>query len=121
GPKPLVALASSLLPLASEAEVAALEQSLAQETNYLVQHFAKREPLHKAALVIDQAEELFTMHGDPDTARRFLLQLANFLSASGVELRIILTVRSEFEPRFAESDLKPYWRRNGRFLLHQMR
>ncbi|MGE3365738.1 MAG: caspase family protein [Rhizobiaceae bacterium] len=69
-------------------------------------------------LVVDQAEELITMNRDADVTRQYLALLANALSAE-TRLRIVFTVRSEFEPQFAQSVLKDQWL-SSRYLVPQM-
>ena len=57
-------------------------------------------------LVIDQFEELFTQGSEPEEQRRFLDELAALLAAGG--LRVLITLRSDFEPRLADTPLAPW-------------
>lgn len=58
-------------------------------------------------LVVDQFEELVTLcHNDPE--RRLFQRLLTDLIADQV-LRVILTLRSDFEPQFAGDALQPFW------------
>ncbi|HEX3481689.1 MAG TPA: caspase family protein, partial [Kofleriaceae bacterium] len=59
-------------------------------------------------LAIDQAEdlELLAIH---DARDRVLDSLAQALEAHGDRLRVVLTLRSEFDPVFRSSALGPFW------------
>ncbi|MEG4246254.1 caspase family protein [Microcoleus sp. Pol10_D6] len=81
-------------------------------------------------LVIDQFEELITLgrksqpnlHSDtPEEWQQFLQLLETTLAANLPQLRLIVTLRSDFEPRFLNSEsLKSYWTR-ARFPVRAMR
>jgi hypothetical protein len=60
-------------------------------------------------LVIDQFEELLTLCWDSGERERFLVQLHHAVSACRDRLRIVLTLRSDFEPQFAHSPLQEEW------------
>jgi WD40 repeat protein len=70
-------------------------------------------------LVIDQAEELITMSRDTAAMETFLGLIATALSEASGRLRVVLTVRSEFEPQFADSPLRAHWQA-ARSLVPQM-
>ena len=70
-------------------------------------------------LVIDQFEELITI-SKPQEREQFLTFLAEALAAHSQKLHIILTLRSDFEPRFLDSALKSDWV-NARFPVRPMR
>ena len=59
-------------------------------------------------LVIDQAEDLELLAA-ADLRDRVLGDLAHALAAHGLRLRVVLTVRSEFDPVFRSSALAPLW------------
>ena len=70
-------------------------------------------------LVIDQLEELLTMSLNPTSTGDFLTVLAKELADPDSKLCVVCTVRSEFEPRFAQSALGPHWNA-ARFLVPQL-
>ena len=70
-------------------------------------------------LVIDQFEELITTCKQQER-ERFLNFLAEALAAHSQQLCLVLTLRSDFEPRFLNSALKSYWI-NARFPVRPMR
>ena len=96
--------------------------------------WSQTNPKTKLLLVIDQFEELITMaqeHQDSNPSpqreqeseqkewQQFLLMLRIALASHRHCLRVILTLRSDFEPRFLDSALKSHWRR-GRFPVRAM-
>jgi len=52
-------------------------------------------------LVIDQFEELVTLCNDRSEREQFLTQLSNALEALPDRFRLLITLRSDFEPQFA--------------------
>ncbi|BAZ37674.1 peptidase C14 caspase catalytic subunit p20 [Calothrix sp. NIES-4101] len=70
-------------------------------------------------MVIDQFEELITTCKQQER-EQFLNFLAEVLEANAQKLHIIITLRSDFEPRFLDSALKPYWS-GDRFPVRAMR
>ncbi|MEH1938963.1 MAG: caspase family protein [Nostoc sp.] len=73
----------------------------------------------KLLLVIDQFEELITIFKQQER-EQFLNFLTQVLEANAQKLHIIITLRSDFEPRFLDSALKPYWS-GDRFPVRVMR
>jgi len=73
----------------------------------------------KLLLVIDQSEELVTLSRDEVEREMFLKGLARALKAFPDWLRIVLTLRSDFEPQFRETALEPYWS-TARFIVPAM-
>lgn len=69
----------------------------------------------RSVLVIDQYEELITQTIDPVEGKAFEAQLAAWLQAFP-DLRIVLSIRSDFEPQFEESALTPWWNA-GRYIV----
>ncbi|MBW4566220.1 MAG: caspase family protein [Mojavia pulchra JT2-VF2] len=63
----------------------------------------------KRLLVIDQFEELITLCQNEEERENFLNWLAQTIEKNSEWLRIVLTVRSDFEPQFQNSVLKQYW------------
>ena len=73
----------------------------------------------KLLLVVDQTEELITLCRDQAESRYFLTLLAEWLEEYPTQIRIILTLRSDFEPQIRELILKPYWQK-ARFIVPAM-
>ncbi|MCU0535733.1 MAG: caspase family protein [Hydrococcus sp. Prado102] len=109
-------------------------QQKPQSFNDLMTTWSQANPNTKLLLVIDQFEELITMSQD-DLAnekqsdfqgqdeqkewQRFLSLLRIALAKYRRHLRVIVTLRSDFEPRFLNSALKVYWK-NARFPVRAM-
>ncbi|PSB43229.1 hypothetical protein C7B80_24930 [Cyanosarcina cf. burmensis CCALA 770] len=99
-----------------------------------IAEWSQERPNTKLLLVIDQFEELITMsQDDRDSGKqsdsqeqnkqkewqRFLSLLRIALAKYRRQLHVIVTLRSDFEPRFLNSDLKVHWR-NARFPVRAM-
>ena len=66
-------------------------------------------PKQRLLLVIDQFEEVITLcHREPER-ERFLGLLAEALHRHADRLRLVLTLRSDFEPQLSSSPLQAYW------------
>ncbi|MCV9938257.1 caspase family protein [Boseaceae bacterium BT-24-1] len=116
GPAPFASLAAALQansPGAPNADYLRAEPSALADW-VTKQNSAGREIL----LIIDQAEELITMNRDEKVIPQYLALVDNALNANQ-RLRIVVTVRSEFEPQFAQSALKSRWL-SSRYLVPQM-
>ncbi|MGC1306581.1 MAG: caspase family protein [Phormidesmis sp.] len=74
-----------------------------------VAYFSQRHPGDKLLLVIDQFEELITLGLSDEKKERFVRALAQAIATHRHQLRLVLTLRSDFEPQFQESALQPYW------------
>ena len=115
-----------------------LTQALQQEPQsftHLIATWSQVNPSTKLLLVIDQFEELITMSQDDDRGneeqsdsqeqdeqkewQRFLFVLRLALAKYRQQLHIVLTLRSDFEPRFLNSALKSHWK-NARFPVRAM-
>ncbi|HEY9611927.1 caspase family protein, partial [Allocoleopsis sp.] len=68
----------------------------------------KLHPNSKLLLVIDQSEEVVTLCRSEAEREMFLSGLARALKAFPDWLRIVLTLRSDFEPQVRETALEPY-------------
>jgi WD40 repeat protein len=75
----------------------------------LVGNWLQQNPQSKLLLVIDQGEELLTLCRDEKEREEFLQLLKNLVTNYADNLRIILTLRSDFEPQLSNSALEPYW------------
>jgi len=67
--------------------------------------------------VIDQFEELISLCSMPSIREGFLIQLNELLNASHPNLRVLITLRTDFEPHFEEGILQKYWLAKNRFEL----
>lgn len=96
----------------------------------IVNAWSQKHPGVNLLLVIDQFEELITLtrkaqptpqSNTPEEWQQFLQLLETTLAATLPQLRIIATLRSDFEPRFLNSEaLNSYWTR-ARFPVRAMR
>jgi WD40 repeat protein len=110
-----------------------LTQRLQSAPNSLVEivkAWSQKHPGVNLLLVIDQFEELITLtrkaqsnpqSNTPEEWQQFLQLLETTLAVALPQLRIIVTLRSDFEPRFLNSEaLKSYWTK-ARFPVRAMR
>src|SRR5262249_43161026 len=68
----------------------------------------------------DQLEEVLTMPAGHDAAPRRLLEtLARWIAEAPDRVRVIVTVRSDFEPLIEDGPLAPWWR-EGRYVVPPM-
>lgn len=146
GDLPFRALAQALLPLLNadslnQGELETLSQQLQQDPQHLsraITTWSQRQPGVRLVLVIDQFEEVLTAGqggGEDDRmghrgtaqievaeasmGQRFLEALRVAIADHPQTLRLILTLRSDFEPRFLRSALAPHWQA-ARFPLRAM-
>jgi WD40 repeat protein len=111
-----------------------LQQEEPQYFINLMARWSQKNPNTKLLLVIDQFEELITMSQDKRGSREqsdsqeqnehkerqwFLSRLRLTLANYRQQLHIVLTLRSDFEPRFLNSTLKAYWK-SARFPVRAM-
>ena len=91
----------SITQLDIEEKVATLSTPLAA--------WSQQHPNTKMLLVIDQFEELITLCKDDQERENFLTLLAEAVAKYPEQLRLVLTLRSDFEPQFRDTALKDYW------------
>lgn len=116
GPSPFASLANELR--GSTPNTVIDENDLRTNARALAE-WAESLPLScHSLLVIDQTEELITMDG-AGSAEHFLELLERALQDCPGRLSILLTVRTEFEPQFAQSALGKWWAA-ARFIVPQM-
>jgi WD40 repeat protein len=95
-----------------------LKQAPKQFINIIAQS-QEVSPDVKLMLVIDQFEELITICKQQER-EQFLHFLTQVVDAYPQQLRLLLTLRSDFEPRFLDSALKVHWT-GARFPVRAMR
>ncbi|MBW4595274.1 MAG: PD40 domain-containing protein [Brasilonema angustatum HA4187-MV1] len=83
-------------------------------------NWSQLNPNSKLLLVIDQCEELVTLCRNNTEREKFLSGLAEAIGASPEQLRLVLTLRNDFEPQLSDTALKPYWT-SARFLVPGMK
>ena len=71
--------------------------------------WSAHEPAGRLLLVVDQFEELITLCWDAGEREQFLRLLDRALAAHPDRLRVVLTLRSDFEPQFAQTPLQDEW------------
>ncbi len=98
----------------------------------IIKTWSEQRPGIKLLLVIDQFEELITLSSQSEEnkenkqpnlteSQQFLELLEAILAAKEPQLSIVVTLRSDFEPRFLNSEaLKSYWT-YARFPVRAMR
>lgn len=103
GETPLQAL-NNALKNAQLPEVAAqdIEQSLAMS----IDTWAKNHPKIKLLLFIDQSEEIITLCQNEDERKEFFQQILKAINVHRDRLRVVLSLRSDFEPQIREAGLK---------------
>jgi hypothetical protein len=118
GESPFRALNKTLekenLPIFAEPNKA-FEQEL-QNLYRSVHEWCHLNPQAKLLLVIDQFEELVTVCQDETESQKFFEGLARAIKAFPEQLRIVVTLRNDFEPQFRDTPLEPYWE-SGRFVM----
>jgi WD40 repeat protein len=82
-------------------------------------HWQLHYPYRKLLMVIDQFEELMTLGTGRDERSQCLTVLANAIAHYSAQLKLVLTLRSDFEPQFQTTALSPYWQA-ARFLVPPM-
>ena len=80
-------------------------QTIVPSVLQIVASWCATHPNQHLLLVIDQLEELITLCLDDQERLLFLDLLAQLLRAHADHLRLVFTLRSDFEPQFADSSL----------------
>lgn len=113
GTAPMGALAQCVG--SGDGAAAATPASIAGRVDALVRSAGDR----KVVLVIDQCEELITLARSAAEREQVLTLLARLADAHPDALRIILTLRTDFEPNFDRSAFGERWRA-GRYIVPPM-
>lgn len=82
----------------------------------LLDEWCAAHPDQRLLLVVDQFEELITQCRDDAERHQFQQLLAGALAAHPQQLRVVLTLRSDFEPQFSDSPLVAAWPA-GRYIV----
>jgi WD40 repeat protein len=88
------------------------QQEFEEELQTLYQNIKAWTEANKNAkllLVIDQFEELITLCRNEDERLKFMSGLARAIKAFPEQLRIVVTLRNDFEPQFRDTPLEAYW------------
>ncbi|WP_392529982.1 caspase family protein [Nostoc sp. C117] len=103
GETPMLAL-NNALKNAQLPEVVAqnLQQSLAMSIHAL----GKNHPNSKLLLFIDQSEEIITLCQNEDERKEFFQQILKAINVHRDRLRVVLSLRSDFEPQLRDAGLK---------------
>ncbi len=84
-----------------------------------IANWTQTHPQTKLLLVVDQLEELITLCRSDRERQQFLNLLADLLKAHPDVLRLVVTLRSDFEPQFRSTSLEPLWQ-DARFVVPAM-
>lgn len=68
--------------------------------------WAKKFPNFKLLLFVDQSEEIITLCQDEDERKEFFQQILQAINAHRDKLRVVLSLRSDFEPQVRDAGLK---------------
>jgi WD40 repeat protein/GTPase SAR1 family protein len=68
--------------------------------------WAKNHPIFKLFIFIDQSEEIITLCQDEDERQDFFKQILQAINAHRERLRVVLSLRSDFEPQVRDAGLK---------------
>ncbi|NET16916.1 MAG: hypothetical protein F6K08_30925, partial [Okeania sp. SIO1H6] len=108
GTSPLPEL-NNALKEAKLQEVEAINTTSAESGNNLnqsIKNWKNNNPSSKLLLFIDQSEELITLCKEESERRAFVSQLVDAMTTHSDELRVVITVRSDFEPQLRDLLLK---------------
>jgi len=78
------------------------QQNLAQSIDV----WTKRNPNSKLLLFIDQSEEIITLCPNEDKRKEFIQQILVAIDTHWDKLRVVLSLRSDFEPQIRDASLK---------------
>jgi hypothetical protein len=112
GKSPLSVLASVTIPGTTEANYAERLADLWTDSGTLarrIDSWARTASEGRLVLVVDQLEELITLCWDAGERAQFFAVLGEALASHPERLRVVITLRSDFEPQFAETPLRGSW------------
>ncbi|MCU0256708.1 MAG: hypothetical protein MUF60_08175, partial [Vicinamibacterales bacterium] len=114
GTAPLDALAKAVSALAPGGAAVAADRIEAAIEAWCQDNIGRR-----LLLVVDQCEELVTMTRAASDRAATLALLARLIEAHPLQVTIVLTLRTDFEPQFDRSPLGPGWK-DARFVVPPM-
>ena len=114
GTAPMIALAQALSTPAAPPTDATPDAIVAR-----VHAVFAAAPDARIVLVVDQFEELITLVRTPAEREQTLALLATLIDAHADRLRVVLTIRTDFEPNFDQAAFADRWR-NGRYVVPPM-
>lgn len=79
----------------------------------------KQYPQTHLLVVVDQFEELITLCEQKEEQKQFLALLVEAIKAHPTHFHCLITLRSDFEPQFRNTELEPYWQQ-ARFIVPAM-
>jgi WD40 repeat protein len=100
-------------------ELGITEQLESKTLSEAIANWTQSHPQTKLLLVIDQLEELITLCRNDEERRQFLDLLADLVQAFPDVVRLVVTLRSDFEPQLRTTPLEPLWQ-DGRFVVPAM-
>ena len=103
GENPLVAL-NNALKNAQLPELA--DQNPQHNLVRSIDVWAKNHPNSKLLLFIDQSEEIITLCQNEDERKEFFQEILKAINAHRDRLRVVLSLRSDFEPQVRDAGLK---------------
>jgi hypothetical protein len=98
-PDALVEVVTGEVPAGGDAEAAGAGGGTASGVGTSTGGAGASAPGAPAVLIVDQLEELFTIAAEPAERARFVDHLVALASAAGPSHRVVVTLRSDFEPR----------------------
>jgi WD40 repeat protein len=94
-------------------------EALALAFTTSLEQWRQVNPQAKLLLVIDQAEELFSLCREPEQRQQFLQLLAQGQEPRSAWFHVVFTLRSDFEPQFRGMAVENLWSLD-RFLIRPM-
>ena len=109
------------LQLPGEASAALMNDSGVAVLSFAeqVKNWRRANPEKRLVVVIDQFEELITQCTDETLRQEFIRQLEEALATCEEYLRLVLTIRSDFEGLFSGTTFSPKWMQS-RFIVPPM-
>lgn len=86
----------------------------------VLEEWLESHPGVRILLIIDQFEELITQCQSETEREQFLRVLKSWLDWGRDRVQILITLRSDFEPQFANTVLASYWTKGARFVVEPM-
>ena len=117
GTNPAAALHSLLITELADVQP---ERKEGASTAGLLGQWRKKHSGQKLLLVIDQFEELITLCQEEEERENFTHELIEALEEHSEALRVVLTLRSDFEAQISQSSLKDRWQEDNRFVVPPM-